>query len=186
MPQILAWKCPETGKLFEDQKKYKNHLAILARARRKVKHEKHIKSTFFEWLDDERTNKILDVADVPQWLMDNQQTIMDAVNAIPGRWDSFNHKFANGDLFTKILFSDVRWSPNQSNSHSCPRGGVTNWGTRETFADGTPKPTGYPGWAGRVDGTLKRLKEHNSNYPASGFFKLVGIHTGTGGCMYAN
>lgn len=181
MPQILVWKCPQSGKLFEEQQKYKNHLAVLARARRKVKRENYIKTAFFEWLDDERTNKILDVSDIPQWLMDNQQTIMDAVNVVPGRWASFSDKFADGDLFTKITFDRAAWSLNLSNSHSCPKGGVQNWGGRETFADGAPKPTGYAGWGTRLHGSLKRNKKLMSSYPYSGLFNIVGIYTDTGG-----
>lgn len=179
MPQILVWQCPHTKKLFEDQQEYKNHLTKLARERRKVKHNNLIRSTFFEWLAEERL-KVDSIDDLSQWLLDNQRIIMDAANLIPcGNWA--DDRFYDSDLFTSINFSNLRWGPSISNSHSCPKGGVTNWGGRDTFADGTPKPNGYPGWQGRVGGSLKRLKKHMSNYPASGFFKLVGIHTGTGG-----
>lgn len=182
MPQILVWKCPQTGKLFEEQQKYKNHLAVLAKARRKVKQQNYIKSAFFEWLDDERSNKVLSINDIPQWLLNNQQTIMDAVCAIPGHWASFDDKFADGDSFTRIEFGNsTRWDANLSNSHSCPRGGVQNWGGKGMFADGTPKPNGYPGWGLRVSGSLKRNKKLMSSYPASALFNIVGIYTGTGG-----
>lgn len=179
MPQILVWQCPHTKKLFEDQKEYKSHLTKIARERRKIKHNNHIRATFFEWLTEERL-KLDSIKDMSQWLLDNQRIIMDAANLIPcGNWAE--DKFYDTDLFTKIDFSHLRWGLETSNSHCCPKGGVTNWAGREMFADGTPKPKGYPGWSGRVDGSLKRLKKHMSNYPASGFFKLVGIHTGTGG-----
>ena len=181
MPQVLVWKCPKTSKLFEDQDAYKKHLVVLAQARRKIKHQNMIKNTFFEWLDDQRENVVMNVNDIPEWLMTNQQTIMDAVNAIPGQWASFGDKFADGDLFTKIELERPYWGGNISNSHSCPKGGVQNWGAKGTFADGTPKPTGYPGWSTRINGSLKRNKKNMSSYPASGLFKIVGIHTGTGG-----
>ena len=113
--------------------------------------------------------------------MDNQQTIMDAVNVIPGQWTSFGDKFADGDLFTKITFDRPYWNSNLSNSHSCPKGGVQNWGGRGTFADGTPKPNGYPGWGLRLSGSLKRNKKLMSSYPYSGLFNITGIYTGTGG-----
>lgn len=181
MPQILVYKCPRTGKLFEEQTAYRNHLAKLARARRKVKQENYIKNTFFDWLDDQRTNKVMSINDIPQWLLDNQRTIMDAVNAIPGRWTGFGDKFYDDDLFTAIRFERPYWSTLVSNSHSCPKGGVQNWGSKGTFADGTPKPTGYPGWSLRVAGSLQRHKKNMSSYPASSLFNIVGIHTGTGG-----
>ena len=181
MPQILVWKCPKTSKLFEDQDAYKKHLVKLVEARRRVKQQNYIKNTFFEWLDDQRSNVVMNINDIPEWLMTNQQIIMDAVNAIPGGWTHFDDKFADGDLFTKIEFVRPYWSGNLSNSHSCPKGGVQNWGAKGLFADGTPKPTGYPGWSTRLAGTLKRNKKLMSAYPASGLFKIVGIHTGTGG-----
>lgn len=181
MPQVLVWKCSQTGKLFEEQTAYKNHLSVLARARRKIKHQNMIKDTFFDWLDDQRTNVVLDISDIPQWLMTNQQIIMDAVNAIPGRWTSFDDKFADGDLFTKIELDRSCWNINLSNSHSCPKGGVQNWGGKNLFADGTPKPTGYPGWGTRINGSLKRNKKNMSSYPASALFNIVGVCTGTGG-----
>ena len=34
MSVITVWKCDEDGKLFEDKKKYQNHLRKLARVRR--------------------------------------------------------------------------------------------------------------------------------------------------------
>lgn len=180
MPQVLVWKCPETGKLFEKQTVYKNHLAVLARGRRKIKQQNHIKNTFFDWLDDQRTHKVLSVNDIPQWLLDNQQIIMDAANVIPGKYGSFGDKFKDGDRFTKIKFATARWSSLLSNSHSCPKGGVQNWLGKE-FADGTPKPTGYPGWQIDIHGSLQRNKKNMSGYPASALFNLVGIHTGCGG-----
>lgn len=179
MPQILVWQCPHTKKLFEDQREYKTHLSKLARERRKVKHDNLIRSTFFEWLDEERL-KLDSINDIPGWLIDNQRIIMDAANLIPcGNWAG--EGFYDTDLFTEIKFNQMKWGNQISNSHSCPKGGVTNWGGREKNADGTPRPNGYPGWQGYLSGSLKRLKKHMSFYPASGFFKLVGIHTGTGG-----
>jgi hypothetical protein len=179
MPQIMVWQCPSTKKLFIEQAEYKTHLAKLARERRKVKHHNYIKSTFFEWLDEERL-KMDSIGDMSQWLLDNQQTIMDAANLIPcGNWS--DDKFHDTDRFLKIDFTSLRWNPSISNTHSCPKGGVTNWAGKELFANGLPKPNGYPGWGGRLEGSLKRLKKHDNNYPSSGFFKLVGLHTGTGG-----
>ena len=182
MLQILVWKCPETGKLFEEQSDYKKHLNKLAQERRAVKRQNYIKNTFFDWLDNERTNVVLDINDIPQWLLDNQQTIMDAVNAMPNIITaSFGDKFKKGDLFTKIEFDRANWNSNLSNSHLCPKGGVKNWGGKGTFADGTPKPTGYPGWQLNIRGTLQRNKKNMCSYPYDGLFNAVGVHTGSGG-----
>ena len=78
------------------------------------------------------------------------------------------------------LAFDMSWHESVSNTHSAPRGGVTNWGGRETFSDGSPKPTGYPGWSGRV---WVRYSGHRRNgcYLGSDPFSGSGMHTGTGG-----
>lgn len=177
MPQILVWKCPTTGKLFEEQTVYKNHLATLARDRRKVKQQNHIKNTFYDWLDHQRTNVVLSVDDIPQWILDNQQILKDAANVL----SDYYSKFKDSDRYTQIKFSNVRWNANLSNSHSCPKGGVQNWRGNETFADGTPKPIGYPGWYINLSGSLQRNKKDMGSYPYSEVFKVIGIHTGSGG-----
>ena len=64
----------------------------------------------------------------------------------------------------------LKWSNSVSNYHSCPRGGVTNWGRYNPDL-----PTHYPGWHGRVwflyeNETSQRMSAAKS-----------GLHTGTGG-----
>jgi hypothetical protein len=74
------------------------------------------------------------------------------------------------------LALDIQFLISVSNSHSCPRGGVTNWGSRDK-----DRPTGYPGWRGRVwllyrnDKSTRISPFFSVNAPASG------LHTGTGG-----
>ena len=106
---------------------------------------------------------------------------MDAANAIPLHvWDS-GANFLDGDLFTKIAVDWVRRDGNLCNSHSCPKGGVQNWGGQRLFADGTPKPTGYPGRRLSLNGSLQRNKKNNGSYPYGALFNIVGICTGSGG-----
>lgn len=74
------------------------------------------------------------------------------------------------------LALDIRYSLKISNSHSSPRDGVTNWGGRDKN-----RPTGYPGWHGRV-WLLYRNEQSTRIAP---FFSrephASGLHTGTGG-----
>jgi hypothetical protein len=81
------------------------------------------------------------------------------------RREHFRDKF-----WIKITYLDVSWSDSVSNSHSCPRGGVSNWGRDNG------KPTGYPGWGGRIEFQLSHALGFGSDV-----FRNVGIHTGTGG-----
>jgi hypothetical protein len=67
------------------------------------------------------------------------------------------------------------WSKKVSNSHSCPRGGVTNWGYQNRKL-----PTDYPGWTGRVwllyrDENSERISPFGCRHSPSG------LHTHTGG-----
>jgi hypothetical protein len=71
----------------------------------------------------------------------------------------------------KITYLDLNWTSSASNTHHCPRGGVTNWGMRE---DGKPK--GYPGFTGRIEYQMS----HDLGF-GSDAVRNLGIHTGTGG-----
>jgi len=81
-------------------------------------------------------------------------------------------------------FTEFRltWNDNVSNSHSCPVGGVTNSGVRDTDA-----PTGYPGWEGRADWVYAWPKEWDGCYLGGDLFGGFGnygrarAHTGSGG-----
>lgn len=86
-------------------------------------------------------------------------------------WDRIRDEF-----WIRITHLDVRWSDHISNTHSCPRGGVTNWGREEG------KPTGYPGWRGRIEYQVSHdVPSFGSNLVAG-----TGIHTGTGGGISDN
>jgi hypothetical protein len=172
--KVSVNKCPCTGKLFEDDKKYANHLQMLRRERAKDKAEQRVKNGFAEWLAEEK-NKLVDPDMIAPWILENQQKLMIACNVLKmGMWDS-ERFYPKTDEFTKFEIK-VKWNNNVSNSHSCPKGGVTNWWPRDNS-----KPTGYLGWQGQVWGTLVRNKKHMSSYPYSNIFELLDLHTGSGG-----
>lgn len=172
MPQITAWKCPKTSKIFEYETDYKKHLRRLAADSRETKRRQTIIDNIYGWIANEKEN-IYSVGEIAPWLLKNQKYLMEAANAL--HLYSFNDKFYDTDEFTKIELV-VKWSNDVSNSHNCPKGGVTNWGVRDKTL-----PTGYPGWTGKVSGCLKRLSKHKGSYPYDGILKLVGIHTTSGG-----
>lgn len=68
----------------------------------------------------------------------------------------------------------LTWHDHVSNSHSAPRGAVTNFTRVDT------RPTGYPGWAGGV-----WVRYSNEFGARKGFgsdpLRSSGLHTGTGG-----
>jgi hypothetical protein len=127
---------------------------------------------FYEWLEEEK-EKILDPDMLSPWILANQKKLMEACNALKlNKWSS-DRFYPETDVFTKFEIK-VKWNSHVSNSHSCPKGGVENW-----FGDKN-KPTGYPGWSGRVEGTLTRHKKHMNSYPWGSLLKLLSFHSGSG------
>lgn len=81
------------------------------------------------------------------------------------------------DFRVNITYLDVRWSDAVSNTHSCPRGGVTNW----CWSDNNNLAKGYPGWDGRIEFQMS----HDIGF-GSDILYNTGIHTGTGGGISKN
>jgi hypothetical protein len=177
MPQIIAWQCEDTKEVFIVEADYKKHLRKIAAQKREIAKAQNIKDTYFDWLNAERV-KISHIDEIVPWLLKNQQYIMNAANVIPEIRGHFGHrdKFCQGDEFTKLELKQCSWSQHVSNSHECPRNGVTNWCARDKT-----KPTGYPGWTGRINGSLKRAPQQMSDYPSSTLLNAAGIYTGCGG-----
>lgn len=182
MSQVLVWKSDADGKLFEDKKKYQSHLRKLARERAFEKKKQAAR--------DARNNFIINVLGAVETIAELEQVIKD-------NWDWFFYNAAEREAwrlskkdlsphkYHKIAF-DVRWQDSVSNTHSCPRDGVTNWGGKVKLADGSPAPRGYPGWHGSIviQVVTEKYKYKNKEYYRDGFgsayFEGTSIHTGTG------
>ena len=189
MTQILVWKCDQTGKLFEDQTKYKNHLRKLARERATKR-----KLTVMEAVADQKWNELYECEQtIEQWrdMVIANQNMFWAEGAKHNDYDwkcvGKTHKGVVCPVPELLEFErfDVRWNPKVSNSHSCPHNGVRCWSSREA-EDG--RPTSYPGWSGRVDWIVKFPKEWDGHYLggdlfSGGTFRTARqrAHTGTGG-----
>ena len=174
--RVQVRKCRFTGKIFEekDLKKYAIHLRNLRAERAEKRKLDKVRTTFTAWLNREK-KKILHPEDIPAWFLKNQRRIMDAVTAGFGNRGFDKGRFYATDEFTKFQFETIRYSPYVSNTHVCPEGGVTNWGSEDGL------PTGYKGWATHANGTLKRNKNHQGDYPYSSALNAVGLKTGSGG-----
>lgn len=172
--RVQVRKCRFTGKIFEekDLKKYAIHLRNLRVERAEKRKLDKVRSTYTSWLNREK-KKILHPEEIPAWFLKNQRKIMDAVNAGFGER---GEKFYPTDEFVKFSFDKARYSRLASNSHVCPKGGVINWCGKDDT-----KPTGYPGWTTHVNGSLKRNRNHLSNYPYAAALNAVGLKTNSGG-----
>lgn len=173
-------KCPFTGKIFDESRieEYILHLLNTREEMRRKRAQKSLALTFHDWLHEEKL-KLTHPSQVPDWLLENQQKIMDAINA--GCRPKHHHwwdrdLFKPEDKFTKIVWTrECVFQDVLSNSHSCPDNGVEN------FMGDKDKPRGYPGWQTYIAGTLKRNKKNSGSYPYSSLLNMVGIKTGSGG-----
>jgi hypothetical protein len=113
---------------------------------------------------------------IAPWIIENQKELMEGYNQFGAHGRGCRDKFyPETDKIIKIELN-VRYNPKVSNSHSCPRGGVTNWCARHPN-----HPTSYPGFSGRVDCVLKRDSKHTGQYPMYDFLDMIGLRAGTGG-----
>jgi len=160
-----AFRCPWTSKIFGTKQAYVKHLRILREDRIHRAIRARIQNKIFEeFINQDSFEKVI------EWIENHPEFFFDRVvqRGRDGWRDRREH--LRDKFWIKITYLDVRWSDNVSNSHSRPRGGVSNWGRD------TSKPTGYPGWSGRIEFQLS----HDLGF-GSDVFSNVGIHTGTGG-----
>ena len=190
MSIITAYKSDADGKIFEDKRKYQNHLRTLARHRLA---QKRLQIAEAEkdaaWAELYKREQSID--DWCQMVIDNQHLFWaEAAQGDPYDWERVGKKLGCGKnagnlpmpRVLKITHS-LRWSDSVSNSHSCPVGGVVNWGGRVKGA-----PRGYPGWTGHIEWLVEWPQEFDSIYLGSDLFSRGTFrsgrqraHTGSGG-----
>jgi len=163
-----AFRCPWTNKIFSNKKSYVTHLKVLREDRIHRAIRARIQHKIFEELINQPSFE-----NIIEWIETHPEFFFDRIihNGRVGWRDRREH--LRDKFWIKITYLDVSWSETVSNSHSCPRGGVTCWSSHEA-KDGRPR--GYPGWAGRIEFQLS----HDLGF-GSDVFRNVGIHTGTGG-----
>ena len=162
---VTAFRCPWTDKIFSTKKSYVAHLRVLREDRMHRNIRNRIKQKMFDELTNQDSfDKIIEWIEThPEFFFDRM--IHDGRVGWRDRREHLRDKF-----WIKITLLDVFWNDSISNSHSCPRGGVCNWGRDDS------KPAGYPGWGGRIEFQLS----HDLGF-GSDIFRNIGIHTGSGG-----
>lgn len=171
-----AYKCPWTSKVFATKKAYANHLRVLREDRIHRAIRARIRNKIFEELINLQSfDKII------EWIETHPEFLFDGI-ILHGR-DKWGERRGHlrDKFWVKVTYLDVRWADNVSNSHSCPRSGVTNWGGKGLLPGGEPAPRGYPGWTGRIEFQLS----HDLGI-GSDIMRPLGIHTGTGGGISEN
>lgn len=191
MPQVLVWKCSHTGKLFEDEEKYREHLKREARHRllqRKLHIEERDAAKWFHKLQETE----FDIKTLPAIVLKNQDKFWAEARRFKGgdnwsEWSKVGRILTYGKSRSRkvhipipkllTLDMDFRFQMIVSNSHDCPHNGITNW------EGDASKPRGYPGWSGRVAWTVQWPEELNGLHLAGDIFEspLTRINTGSGG-----
>ena len=165
---IDAYRCPWTDDLFRYKSDYVQHLADIreSKIRRKIRMNNR----------DKILNKVWNLRtfnEIVEWFNTNPKLVLEYANR--RRW--INDKEIPPDEYKfEITYLKLRWSSKVSNSHSCPHNGVQNFGRDLKFKNGTPYPTGYPGWEGNIE--FKTSHDIGWSSDLLGSFR---IHTGTGG-----
>jgi hypothetical protein len=156
--KILVNKCPDTGTLFESDQAYKTFRQRFLRQKRalavKEKSEQEVQSLIKDFQDT-----CASFSELEEWL--TQPTTLKTI---------MKHSRVESTL-DHVQFIHMRFSDACSNSHAAPKGGETNWHRNRD------KPLSYPGWQGR----LKYTTNYDHISLTSGFFRILGVHSGAGG-----
>lgn len=163
--KIAAYKCVDTGKIFESMSAYRLHRARHL-AKKKVESDQQAKRDKVKASLDHLRNTATTTSEISEWIINNCYSL------------AFYNNIKLTDNFRIITVDfNLTWQSRCSNSHSAPLNGVRNWGA--TTSD---LPANYPGVCGRI--AIKY--SGNTNAFFSNIFKGTGINFGTGGGGGAN
>lgn len=173
--KIQARKCAYTGQLFDDPTEYSQHL-------RKIRLDRR----FDRWARQEQdaANQAIEAAthtvtspdEFLDWFRTNWPHLV-ARGYYQNAW-RWGKSLRKADI-PQVKLLEVKWESlprwgQHSNSHSCPRGGVTNWSGRDAS-----QPTSYPGFRGRLSWRFAGTDHYSS--ASADMFRNTVINTGTGG-----
>ena len=166
----IGFQCPWTDRLFRTKHSYIKHLRDL----RSMRHDRvrartanNNRSLQFEELINQPS-----FDDIIQWVNHHPKFFYEqAVRSGSCHfWSPEEIKNKSETFWMNITYLSLNWDSNASNTHSCPRNGVTNWDGDKS------KPKGYPGWRGKIEFKISDNVSFGSN-----IFHGLGLNTGSGG-----
>lgn len=190
MSQVLVWKCDKTGKLFEDKKKYRSHLAKLAAQERVRRKLAIVEAEADVWWNEFR-NRERSIDQLFEDIIANQDMFWaEAAKNNEYDWRDIGKRVRNKvrmpvPKVVKIKIERPHLERSASNTHCCPVGGVQNWGGKVTMPDGSPAPRGYLGFTGHIIWSMEWPMEFDGCYPGGDLFDFprsrIHTHSGSGG-----
>ena len=172
--KITARKCPFTGEIFETDPQYTQHLAGVRGKQRQHRAWKQIGvlgDAAILWA----TQNVTSAEEFDTWFRQSWPALVS--RGYRTRSNEYGSYIRKQDIVVPELLSNefsIGSYGFQSNSHSCPSGGVSN------FRGDPALPRGYMGWFGRVK---YKFAYSTADSHACGFdmFRDSVFHTGTGG-----
>jgi hypothetical protein len=143
VPQVLAWECQHTGKLFKDVVEYKKHLTKLASERRFLRREERRRSEKEGFFRNMR-NTVANTGELEAFLREHWELFVRAHLDHDSNWTPQRKaKYKIPKLvYVKITLGDYGI---QSNMHAAPLGKRTNWSRVSHL------PCYYMGWHGKIE-----------------------------------
>lgn len=165
--KITVHKCPWTGKLFEEPKKYRKHLKEQRLIQQHRREKARLKVIFKEFVAP--IYEMINTDLIAEWLTENYPKIF--LHYGPGFRSSHlkNPRFESGD---KVIFRifDGTYSERCSTTHNAPLGQkTTGWGNAHIPENG---------WKCRIELTFEG---RGYQLVDTDHLKYIGINTGTGG-----
>ena len=164
-----VFRCPWTSRVYRNKRDYVKHLKWLRENRMHSRIRENARQLKKQDLWSQPTFE-----DIIKWVEMNPEFMFD--NGVRKGWARDGIEKYRDKFWVKITYLDLQWTASASNSHHCPRGGVTNWGSRENDL-----PRGYPGFTGLIEYQMS----HGIGF-GSDIMRSLGIHTGTGGGISNN
>jgi hypothetical protein len=163
---VKAYQCPWTGRIVETKRTYVKHLRELRENRMRAR----IRAARMQRMQEDLNNQP-DWPSVIAWVERNSHWFLARAKQSRGGFDHDRWPEPE-DFWIRITYLNIQHSDSVSNSHNCPRGGVTNWSRRDPS-----KPTGYPGWHGRIEYQMS----HSLPGFSSDLMRSTGVNPGSGG-----
>lgn len=175
MPLVEVWKCPKSGKLFENRVKYAKHLQKVREA-----NYGEYEAMKYQRQDDKlmgrMTTECRNFDDILVFIRDNWMAFCyRAARENSWKFSSRSYKnvgeaMAHAPNLNKVEFTNMRFGM-LSNSHNAPFGKPTNWGSKPDL------PKGFLGYSGQIH----VYYEWDSCFSVGDMLSGTAIKTGSGG-----